>query len=104
MLTHLLVRRSLPNHQCPSLTASPCKSCEDNKRPPQAIMNCVRANICRSLPPQTEDYDPEEDEPVLEPSWPHLQVVYEFFLRFVVSSEVNAKVAKKYVDANFCYR
>jgi len=69
-----------------------------------AIMNCVRANICRSLPPQTEDYDPEEDEPVLEPSWPHLQVVYEFFLRFVVSSEVNAKVAKKYVDANFCYR
>ena len=67
-------------------------------------MNCVRANICRSLPPQTEDYDPEEDEPVLEPSWPHLQVVYEFFLRFVVSSEVNAKVAKKYVDANFCYR
>jgi serine/threonine-protein phosphatase 2A regulatory subunit B' len=41
---------------------------------------------------------------VLEPSWPHLQVVYEFFLRFVVSSEVNAKVAKKYVDANFCYR
>jgi serine/threonine-protein phosphatase 2A regulatory subunit B' len=69
-----------------------------------AIMNCVRANICRSLPPQTEDYDPEEDEPVLEPSWPHLQVVYEFFLRFIVSSEVNAKVAKKYVDANFCYR
>lgn len=69
-----------------------------------AIMNCVRANICRSLPPQTEDYDPEEDEPVLEPSWPHLQVVYEFFLRFVVSSEVNAKVAKKYVDATFCYR
>jgi serine/threonine-protein phosphatase 2A regulatory subunit B' len=68
-----------------------------------AIMNCVRANICRSLPPQTEDYDPEEDEPILEPSWPHLQVVYEFFLRFVVSSEVNAKVAKKYVDANFCY-
>ena len=67
-------------------------------------MNCVRANICRSLPPQTEDYDPEEDEPVLEPSWPHLQVVYEFFLRFIVSSEVNAKVAKKYVDANFCYR
>jgi serine/threonine-protein phosphatase 2A regulatory subunit B' len=41
---------------------------------------------------QTEDFDPEEDEPVLEPSWPHLQVVYEFLLRFVVSSEVNQKV------------
>merc|ERR1711988_1123475 len=68
------------------------------------IMNMVKANICRVLPPQNEDFDPEEDEPILEPSWPHLQVVYEFFLRFVVSSEVNAKVAKKYVDANFCYR
>mmetsp|Transcript_6751 Transcript_6751/g.9446 ORF Transcript_6751/g.9446 Transcript_6751/m.9446 type:complete len:592 (-) Transcript_6751:419-2194(-) len=69
-----------------------------------AIMKMVRINLCRTLPPPTEDYDPEEDEPVLEPSWPHLQVVYEFFLRFVVSSEVNAKIAKKYVDANFCYR
>jgi len=69
-----------------------------------AIMAMVRANVCRTLAPPTEDYDPDEDEPVLEPSWPHLQVVYEFFLRFVVSSEVNAKVAKKYVDANFCYR
>lgn len=66
------------------------------------IMAMVSANICRSLPPQTEDFDPEEDEPVLEPSWPHLQVVYEFFLRFIVSAEVNAKVARKYVDQKFC--
>mmetsp|Transcript_11352 Transcript_11352/g.40200 ORF Transcript_11352/g.40200 Transcript_11352/m.40200 type:complete len:244 (+) Transcript_11352:213-944(+) len=69
-----------------------------------AIMSCVRANVCRALPPQTEDYDPDEDEPVLEQAWPHLQVVYEFFLRFVVSSEVNAKVAKKYVDLHFCFQ
>jgi serine/threonine-protein phosphatase 2A regulatory subunit B' len=66
------------------------------------IMKCVSLNICRALPPQTEDFDPEEDEPVLEPSWPHLQVMYEFFLRFVVSGEVNAKVAKKHVDQKFC--
>jgi serine/threonine-protein phosphatase 2A regulatory subunit B' len=52
-------------------------------------MTCVSVNICRALPPQTEDFDPEEDDPVLEPSWPHLQVVYEFFLRFIVSSEVS---------------
>lgn len=68
------------------------------------IMDCVRANICRALPPQNEDFDPEEDEPILESSWPHLQVVYEFFLRFIVSSEVNAKVAKKYTDQTFCYQ
>lgn len=66
------------------------------------IMNMVKANICRVLPPQNEDFDPEEDEPILEPSWPHLQVVYEFFLRFIVSSEVHAKVAKKFANQNFC--
>ena len=66
------------------------------------LMAMVNANVCRALPPATDDFDPEEDEPVLEPAWPHLQVAYEFFLRFIVSSEVNAKIAKKYVDQRFC--
>ena len=57
------------------------------------LMAMVSANVCRALPPATDDFDPEEDEPVLEPAWPHLQVAYEFFLRFIVSSEVNAKAA-----------
>ena len=30
--------------------------------------------VRRMIGLQTEDFDPEEDEPVLEPSWPHLQV------------------------------
>ncbi|CAM9912152.1 unnamed protein product, partial [Chrysoparadoxa australica] len=69
------------------------------------IMAMVSANVCRALPPQSEDFDPEEDEPVLELSWPHLQLVYEFFLRFVVSTEVNAKVvAKKHIDQKFCFQ
>jgi len=38
------------------------------------IMAMVKANICRALPPNNEDFDPEEDEPILENSWPHLQV------------------------------
>jgi serine/threonine-protein phosphatase 2A regulatory subunit B' len=65
------------------------------------IVEMVRINLFRTLPPQSDDYDPEEDEPAMEPSWPHLQVVYEFFLRFIVSTEVNGKVAKKYVDIAF---
>mmetsp|Transcript_9827 Transcript_9827/g.15188 ORF Transcript_9827/g.15188 Transcript_9827/m.15188 type:complete len:526 (+) Transcript_9827:171-1748(+) len=68
------------------------------------LMACISANVCRALPPATDDFDPEEDEPVLEPAWPHLQVAYEFFLRFIVSSEVNAKAAKKYVDQKFCLK
>lgn len=65
------------------------------------IVAMVKMNLFRTLPPQTEDFDPEEDEPAMEPAWPHLQVVYEFFLRFIVSSEVNGKIAKKYVDLPF---
>lgn len=65
------------------------------------IVEMVRLNLFRTLPPQTDDFDPEEDEPAMEASWPHLQVVYEFFLRFIVSSEVSGKVAKKYVDQSF---
>lgn len=68
------------------------------------ITSMVQKNICRALPPQNEDFDPEEDEPILEASWPHLQIVYEFFLRFIVSSEVNAKVAKKHVNNDFCFQ
>ena len=52
----------------------------------------MRVNLLRTLPPQMDDFDPEEDEPAMEIMWPHLQVVYEFFLRFIVSSEVNGKV------------
>ncbi|GMI39732.1 hypothetical protein TeGR_g7337, partial [Tetraparma gracilis] len=66
------------------------------------VVAMVKANIVRALPKCSDDFDPEEDEPNLEPSWPHLQVVYEFFLRFVVSGEVNAKQAKKFVDQQLC--
>ena len=35
----------------------------------------VACNIFRTLPPNDNpDFDPEEDDPTLEASWPHLQV------------------------------
>ncbi|CAM9800167.1 unnamed protein product [Ectocarpus sp. 6 AP-2014] len=66
------------------------------------VIAMVKANICRALPPQPDDCDPDKDEPLLEEAWPHLQVVYEFLVRFVVSSEVDAKQAKQYVDQAMC--
>lgn len=37
----------------------------------------AQANLFRSLPPSRgadqENYDPDEEEPTLEPTWPHLQ-------------------------------
>lgn len=62
-------------------------------------------NLFRSIPPQVnptgDAFDPEEDEPVLELAWPHLQVVYEFFLRFVESPDFNTNIAKRYIDQAF---
>ncbi len=45
------------------------------------IVEMVRINVFRTLPPPSDDYDPEEDEPAMEPSWPHLQVIISLFSR-----------------------
>jgi serine/threonine-protein phosphatase 2A regulatory subunit B' len=85
-------------------------ACED-------VIAMVSANIFRTLPaPQVPPGGEEvtgsgggggedgEEEPNMEPSWPHLQLVYELLLRFIVSPEVKAKTAKKWIDGNFCTR
>jgi len=71
----------------------------------QDVVSMVGANIFRALQTRSKDplafSDPEDDEPCLERAWPHLQIVYEFFLRFVVSNDVDPKIAKRFVDQNF---
>ncbi|KAL6987328.1 hypothetical protein U1Q18_013076 [Sarracenia purpurea var. burkii] len=42
-----------------------------------------------------------EDVPYLDPSWPHLQLVYELLLRYVVSPNTDTKIAKKFIDHSF---
>ena len=66
------------------------------------IVHAVSANIFRALPPVPEEVDPQEDDPVLQASWPHLQVVYELLLRFVASPELKAKEAKQHLNTTFC--
>ncbi|GCC42974.1 hypothetical protein chiPu_0027015, partial [Chiloscyllium punctatum] len=62
----------------------------------------ISANIFRTLPPSDNpEFDPEEDEPNLEASWPHLQLVYEFFLRFLESPDFQPAIAKRYIDQRF---
>lgn len=66
------------------------------------IVKMIAANIFRTLPPsENPDFDPEEDDPTLEASWPHLQLVYEFFLRFLESPDFQPNLAKKYIDQKF---
>ncbi|KAL1200991.1 Serine/threonine protein phosphatase 2A 55 kDa regulatory subunit B' delta isoform [Cardamine amara subsp. amara] len=49
----------------------------------------------------SEALDMEEEEGSLNPSWPHLQIVYEFLLRIVASANTDTKIAKKYIDHTF---
>lgn len=73
----------------------------DNTYP--EIVRLVSCNCFRPLPPRegTTEFDPEEDDPTLETSWPHLQFVYEFFLRVLESAEFQPNIAKKYIDTKF---
>lgn len=66
------------------------------------IIKMISANLFRTLPPsENPDFDPEEDDPTLEASWPHLQLVYEFFLRFLESPDFQAAYSKKFIDQRF---
>lgn len=62
-------------------------------------------NLFRTLPPSSNpngaEFDPEEDEPTLEAAWPHLQLVYELFLRLLESPDFQPNIAKKYIDQKF---
>jgi serine/threonine-protein phosphatase 2A regulatory subunit B' len=73
----------------------------------QEVIKMVSVNLFRTLTPQPrenkviEAFDLEEEEPSMDPAWPHLQMVYEFLLRFVASTELDAKSAKRYIDHSF---
>lgn len=67
-------------------------------------------NLFRTLPPTSCEqtglvnagmFDPEEEEPSLDPAWPHLQIVYEFLLRYVVANDIDIKSGKTYIDEPF---
>ena len=54
------------------------------------VFEMININLFRPLvPPRPVPfgiYNPEEEEPRLELSWPHLQIVYEFLLRLLNSN------------------
>lgn len=69
------------------------------------IVTMFSVNLFRTLPPTSNpsgaEFDPEEDEPTLEAAWPHLQLVYEFFLRVLESPDFQPSLVKKHIDQKF---
>ncbi|PHU04350.1 Serine/threonine protein phosphatase 2A 59 kDa regulatory subunit B' eta isoform [Capsicum chinense] len=43
----------------------------------------------------------EEEEPLMDVAWIHMQIACELFLRFVASLETDPKLAKRYIDHSF---
>ncbi|KAL5976631.1 hypothetical protein ACLOJK_020964 [Asimina triloba] len=77
----------------------------------EELLRSVSVNIFRPLPPAAHENtgadpgaDPDDDDPFLDPAWPHIQLVYELLLRYIVSPETDTKVAKRYVDPPFVLR
>ncbi|KAK9474384.1 phosphatase 2A regulatory B subunit-domain-containing protein [Dipodascopsis tothii] len=73
-----------------------------------SVVDMFARNLFRPIPPPVNPvgdiFDPDEDEPVLEVAWPHMQIVYEFFLRFIESPDFNHNEAKRYIDHQFVLR
>lgn len=76
------------------VTAAMCKMCA--------------TNLFRVFPPKCRSNgnggETEDEEPMFDPAWCHLQIVYDLLLRFISYSSLDVKVAKKYVDHCFILR
>jgi serine/threonine-protein phosphatase 2A regulatory subunit B' len=72
----------------------------------KVIMTMIRCNIFRPLPiikkagPSEDTFGLEEDIQQ-DPSWIHLQPVYEFFLQLIVSDSVDVRSLKGFIDPDF---
>nr|CAB3460397.1 unnamed protein product [Digitaria exilis] len=85
-----------------------CVSAAEEPLTEAMISACVRMfaiNLFRVFPPKLRSGGAtDEEEPFFDPSWYHLQAVYELLLRFLMSPVVDVKVARKYMDNSFISR
>ncbi|KAK8319279.1 hypothetical protein V6Z12_A13G231700 [Gossypium hirsutum] len=73
-----------------------------------AMCKMCAINLFRVFPPKyrsnTASGEADDEEPVFDPAWSNLQLVYDLFLQFIGYSSLDAKVAKKYIDQPFILR
>ncbi|KAK6912676.1 Protein phosphatase 2A, regulatory B subunit, B56 [Dillenia turbinata] len=75
-----------------------------------AMCKMCALNLFRVFPPNYRSTssgvgeNDDNDEPMFDPAWSHLQIVYDLLLKFVTSSFLDAKIAKKYIDHSFILR
>ena len=59
------------------------------------FLNCLLDNK------KQQQVDPDEDEPHLEEAWPHFQLAYELFLKFMMSRVLPNKVFAANISNSF---
>merc|ERR1711988_615137 len=64
------------------------------------FIEMVALNLFKQ-PVTVADEPSEDEEPALDPSYVHTQLVYEILLRFVTSSEVDSALMRKYINYDF---
>ncbi|KAF8091009.1 hypothetical protein N665_0458s0012 [Sinapis alba] len=71
-----------------------------------AMCRMCAMNLFRVFPPSYRSIGGENDDedPIFDPAWPHLQIVYDLLLKFITSPCLDAKMAKKYLDHAFIVR
>lgn len=72
-----------------------------------AVCKMCAVNLFRIFPPKYRSNcggEAEDEEPMFDPAWSHLQIVYDLLLRFISYGSLDAKVAKKYIDHSFIVR
>jgi len=66
------------------------------------VVRMVSINIFRTLPPyESVEYDPEEDDPVFDTSWPSLNLVYSLFVNFLDVPSFDVTIGKKHINQKF---
>ncbi|TVU39680.1 hypothetical protein EJB05_13112, partial [Eragrostis curvula] len=74
------------------------------------ITKMVSVNLFRTLRSTSREkeviqaLDFEEPEPSSDPAWPHLEVVYQVLLKFLMSPENDTRLAKRYINNSFILR
>ncbi|KAH0856283.1 hypothetical protein HID58_084544, partial [Brassica napus] len=69
-----------------------------------AVCRMCAVNLFRVFPPSYRENDGDDNEPVFDPAWPHLQMVYDLLLKFITSPCLDAKMSKKYLNHGFILR
>ena len=74
----------------------------------QAIATCCKmcaTNLFRIFPPihrtSTSGGENDDDEPIFDPAWFHLQLIYDLLLNLLASSYADSKIMKKHVNHSF---